>query len=68
MFTSIFQKLHEIGRTELLVVSLPFVSALPASGTFARTGEVVVSPKISFAVFRISAQSLKMSSLVVLKL
>lgn len=39
---------------------------LPASGTFARTGEIVSSSKISFAVFRISAQSLKISSLVVL--
>lgn len=46
---------------------LQFDSELPASGTLARTGELEVSPRISFAVLRISAQSLKISSFVVLR-
>lgn len=40
---------------------------LPANGTLALTGEPELSPKISFAVFRISPQSFNISSLVVLK-
>lgn len=56
---------NEIGSVKS--AGLPIVPELPASGTLALTGEVEVSPRISFAVFRISAQSLNISSLVVLK-